>query len=412
MIAPKLHRARREALLRQLGSGLILVRGEAPSDVNANFFYLTGLAEPRGLLLLSAQGFRIGVGRMYPGPDYARGRIVHQLLVLPRSDALASRWGEDGLATSDKVGPQEIGVDAVLAREELDDLLVRNLPGTRTLHYVRGGAPSLSGRDDSDTRFVAKLRRRFFGLEINDATPFVHELRSVKDADEVRAIEASIAVIAEAMEQVFGLARPGLHEYELEAEINRVYRRHGGRHAFDPIVACGPHALQGHYKANTGQLEQGQLLLVDTGVSIAGYKGDVTRTLPVGGSFSPRQRLVYETVLQAQRQAIALCRPGARIGDIHARAFEVIDSAGFGKDFYHGTSHHLGLETHDAGDIHRPLVPGNVITVEPGIYIADEGLGIRIEDDVLVGPNGPRVLSDAIPRSVEAIEGRMASTSP
>jgi Xaa-Pro aminopeptidase len=152
------------------------------------------------------------------------------------------------------------------------------------------------------------------------------------------------------------------------------------------------------------------MLLVDTGVSIGGYKGDVTRTFPVGGSFSRRQRLVYETVLEAQREAIASSRPGALLGDIKAPAIDVNDRAGFGKDFYHGTSLHLGLETHDVGDPYRPLVEGNVITVEPGVYIAAEGLGIRIEDDVLVGADGPRILSDAIPRAVEAIEERMAGT--
>jgi Xaa-Pro aminopeptidase len=173
-------------------------------------------------------------------------------------------------------------------------------------------------------------------------------------------------------------------------------------------VACGINAVFPHYHANSARIEPGKLLLIDTGAALDGYRSDVTRTLPVDGRFSDRQRKVYETVLGAQRQAIEMCRPGALIADIHSKAYDVIAAAGFGEHFIHGTSHHLGLETHDAGDIHRPLVEGAVITVEPGIYLPDEEIGVRIEDDVLVTAAAPRILSEAIPTTAEEIEGRMA----
>ncbi len=394
--------------MSQHGDGLILVRGAAPDGPSANFFYLTGLAESRGALLLASQGVRIGIGARHPGADYVRGQMVRQILFLPASDPLAARWGEDGTATAEDWTAERAGVDAILETDELAPLLGRLLQEAPTLHYVRGVPPSLVGDEDPDAAFVARLRHRFFGVTVRDASPTVHELRRTKDDAEVRAIERSIEVTRKALDQVFGQLRAGMHEYEVEGEISRVYRGHGGGHAFDPIVACGVNAVFPHYKANAAQIEAGQLLLIDTGTLLNGYRSDVTRTLPVDGKFDERQREVYETVLRAQREAIELCRPGALLAEIHATAFHVIESAGFGRYFIHGTSHHLGLETHDAADMHRPLTAGSVITVEPGIYIPDEQIGVRIEDDVLVTADRPRVLSESIPVSVADIERRMA----
>ena len=242
----------------------------------------------------------------------------------------------------------------------------------------------------------------------SDATSTVHEMRRIKSSEEVQAIERSIAVVGEALEQVLSGVRPGQHEYEIEGKITAIYRAHGGRHAFDPIVASGANALKMHYTANSGTIGAGELLLVDTGVSIDGYKADITRTIPVDGRFTDEQRTVYETVLAAQQTTLEACEPGAMLADLHHTAFEAIDRAGYGTHFPHGTSHHLGLETHDVGDVHRPLAPGSVITVEPGIYIDRSALGVRIEDDVLITDSAHRVLSRAIPKSIEQIEQRMA----
>ncbi len=408
MLEQQSYRKRREALMSQHGEGLILIRGAARDGVNPNFAYLTGLNEPRAALLLAPQGARIDIGPRHPGPDYVRGRMARQILFLPVSDALAARWGEDASATVDRVGSEQVQVGAVLALDEMEAVLGRVLQAAPVLHYVRGGLPSLAGDDDDDAVFLSRVRARFFGVTVRDATPSVHEMRRAKDVGEVAAIERSIEVTREALDRVLGELRADMHEHEIEGEISRVYRNHGARHAFDPIVACGLNAVFPHYRANSARIEAGRLLLIDTGAELNGYRSDVTRTLPVDGKFDERQRKIYETVLRAQREAIALCRPGELIADIHAKAYQVIGDSGFGEYFIHGTSHHLGLETHDAGDIHRPLIEGAVITVEPGIYIPDESIGVRIEDDVLITPDGPRVLSDSIPTSVEEIERRMA----
>ncbi len=400
--------ARRKALMEQAGDGVILVRGDAGSDVNPNFLYLTGIAEPRAVLLLAPAGTRVHTGARFPGPNYVRGEMVRQILFLPAPDPFAARWGESGPVDAG-VAPDVAGVDAVFDTGMQHAVLDVALASTGRLHYVRGQRPSLAGDDDVDARFVERIRRRFFHLELADATSFLHEARRLKDEGEIARIERSVNVVAEALDRALGTVRAGARESAIEAEIAAVYRRHGGTHAFDPIVAGGDRALILHYTRNDSPVEAGQLLLIDTGVSIDGYKADITRTVPVDGRFTDRQREVYEAVLAALEASIEFCRPGALIADIHQRAHESLDAAGFASSFVHGIGHHLGLETHDVGDTHTELAPGAVITIEPGVYLADEGIGVRIEDDVLITESGCRVLSEGIPRSVAAVEQWMGA---
>ena len=399
---------RRGILMEQLQKGLIFVPGRGAAGANPNFFYLTGIAESRASLLLAPGSTRIETGRLYPGPDYVRGRMAQQVLFLPSTDPLAARWGEDSAATVESMTAEQAGVDAVLGTGEIDAVLGQAFQTASLLYHVRGFPPSLAGGDDADSEFVARVRRRFLDLQVRDGSPAVHEMRRLKDEPEIAALEKAAAVTAEALDHVLGLLRPGLNEYEVEAEISRVYRRNGGGHAFDPIVGAGANALSLHYKQNAGQIDDGQLVLIDTGAALDGYCSDVSRTYPAGGRFLDRQREVYETVLRAQEAAIAEARPGALLGDLHAIAYGVIDAAGLSEHFIHGLGHHIGLETHDVGDIYRPLQPGAVFTVEPGVYIPDEQIGVRIEDDVLITADGCRVLTEAIPKSVEEIERRMA----
>jgi Xaa-Pro aminopeptidase len=401
---------RRGILMEQLQKGLIFVPGRGPSGVNADFLYLTGIAEPRGALLLAPGGTRIETGRLHPGPDYVRGRLAQQLLFLPPADPLAARWGEDSAATLDDLTAADVGVDAVMASTQLNDVLGNALQRAGLLFYSRAWEPSLAGADDPDALLAARIQRRFLGLEIRDARPAVHEMRRLKDQTEIGCLERAVAVTAEGLDRVLRMARPGLNECEIEAELTRVYRGRGARHAFDPIVGAGPNALSLHYKENSGPIGEEQLLLVDTGAAVEHYCADITRTYPAGGRFTDRQREVYETVLRAQEAAISAAGPGVLMGDLHATTWAVIDEAGLSEHFVHGLGHHLGLETHDVGDVHRPLSPGAVITVEPGVYIPDEKIGVRIEDDLLITESGCRVLSEAIPKEVEEIERLMAGS--
>ncbi len=399
--------ARRARLLESFPDGLILVRGAAAEGVNPNFFYLTGLTEAAGVLAISAAGLRVFTGKDHPGPDYVSGRLVHQVLFLPPGDPVAARWGEDARATHEATHEDAVGVDAVLSTAELDTRLSGWLQASSRLHYVRA-APATVGQIDVDTSFVGSIRDRFLNLELHDATPAVAELRSVKEAAEIAAIERAVAVTATGFERVLSALRPGIMEHELDAELAAAYRAAGAGFAFGPIVGAGANALKLHYRDNDGPIRDGDLILVDSGAKLDGYCADVTRSYPANGRFTGRQRELYQAVLTAQQAAIEATRPGVTLGELHTAAWNEIDRAGHGESFIHGIGHHLGIETHDAGEIHQPLRDGAVITIEPGIYLPEEGIGIRIEDDVLVTGNGSRVLTEAIPKSIEAIEAGMA----
>ena len=253
------------------------------------------------------------------------------------------------------------------------------------------------------------------------------ELREVKTDEEMRFLQAAIDITASAHREAFRSIEPGLREYEIEAVIEYVFHRGGAEHAgFPSIVGSGENSVILHYESNRREMEDGDLVVMDIGAEYRGYSADVTRTVPVSGRFSDPQRLIYEGVLEAQEAAIAAARVGAGFQDLNAAASAVLadrlvelgiiaDPAELRSFFPHGVSHYLGLDVHDAGT-YGPLRPGNVITIEPGLYIpptegVDEqwwNIGVRIEDDILITEEGPVVLSGAAPKSIEAIEAMMA----
>ncbi len=381
---------RRLRLRESSDGGVIAVPGQGSGEsVSANFLYLTGLAEPRGTLLLIPGGGWVRQART-PGSDYLRGRKLESILFLPPSDPLKRRWGEDGVATLDSEDAGSLGVDALLPVSSFDDVLDSLLTRDSRLSIVRADAAA--------ALLATKIRGRMFGVTIRDDTASVTAMRMIKDADEIRAIERAAAVTAEAFAVAREVATAGMREYEVEAEMIRIYRRHGGVHAFDPIVAGGARAGILHYRRNDAVLRAGELLLVDSGCSLDGYAADVTRTWSPDGGMTARQQEVYDAVLRAEQAAIDACRPGRTLDEVHRTAHEVLTEAGFGDAFPHGTSHHLGLETHDASEILTPLAPGMVITVEPGVYLDAEGIGVRIEDDILVTEGAPRILTESIPK--------------
>jgi Xaa-Pro aminopeptidase len=398
--------SRRARLMESCAPALVVVRGAGPDGLNPNFFYLTGMTEPAGILVLSAAGLRVGTGAAAPGPDYYRGTMLHQVLFLPSGSPLDETWGTGPRVSYEHTHAEGVGVDAVLPRSEFETRLAGWLQETGRLAYVRPAAPTFAG-PDADAAFVDTIRSRFLGLAIEDATPVVGEMRARKDAFEIEAIRRAAEVTAAGFDRVCDVLRPGVLEHELEAELAAAYRRAGAGHAFDPIVGAGRNALKLHYRDNVARVADGDLVLVDSGARLDGYGADVTRTFPASGSFSPRQAALYGVVLAAWQAAVDAVRPGIRLGDLHSIAWQSIEAAGHGAAFIHGLTHHLGIETHDTGDKQAPLAAGAVITIEPGIYLADEGVGIRIEDDVLVTTDGCEVLTAAIPRTIEEIESRM-----
>jgi Xaa-Pro aminopeptidase len=249
------------------------------------------------------------------------------------------------------------------------------------------------------------------------AAPRINELRMIKSPAEIALIEKSTEATIAAHLAAWKRIKPGLYEYQIAATMTNAYFEYGcERSAYAPIVGSGPNSTVLHYSANHRRMDAGEVVVMDVGAECSDYATDVTRTVPANGKFTARQREIYEIVLGAQRAAIAAIKPGMRIRggektSLYQIAYDYINSHGkdqhgepLGKYFTHGLSHHVGLDVHDASDVNAPLKAGMVITIEPGIYIPEENIGVRIEDTLLVTESGSRNLSGALPHDVAEIE--------
>jgi Xaa-Pro aminopeptidase len=390
-------KGRREALAKALPDGVVVLFGRAETDADdlrsgffqePNFFYLTGWREPGAALLIE------------PGEK----GIAREILFLPKRDDRKELWTGRKADPGDADMPQRTGFDIVLPSERLEGELKASLE--RRTHVFTVGAAATSS-----LKALAPLRK------VESAQLAIARLRMRKSPAELEAIQRATDATVAAHQAAWKQAAPGLYEYQVAAGMVGVYAERGcERSAYAPIVGSGPNALVLHYSRNGRRMDMGDLLLMDVGAECAGYASDVTRTIPLGGKFTTRQREIYEIVLGAQKAAIDAIKPGVAIGknqpgSIYKIAFDYINTHGkdqkgepLGKYFIHGVSHHVGLEVHDAWDPDQPLEEGMVVTVEPGIYIPEEGIGIRVEDTVLVTREGARVMSAALPREAAEIE--------
>jgi len=269
-------------------------------------------------------------------------------------------------------------------------------------------APALyTQRVSPDLRILRMVADRVPGSVIEDRSEILASMRAAKSRGEVALIQRAVDITTSGFEVLMRTVRPDKTEFEVQEAIEHAYKSHGARSlAFQTIVGGGRNSTVLHYVANNQTLTDGDLVCVDSGAVFGGYAADVTRTVPVSGTFSKRQREIYELVLRAETAAIKAVRPGLTLAEIDDTARAVIDGAGYGDHFIHSIGHHLGLETHDVTP-DQPLKAGAVITIEPGIYLPEEALGVRIEDDVLVTPAGAKNLSAKIPRTVAAVEKAM-----
>jgi Xaa-Pro aminopeptidase len=351
-----------------------------------NFYYLTGWKEPGAVLVMT------------PTDD---------ILLLPSRNPQQERWTGKKSAPGDAGLAETTGFPTVLPVESLESKLAAWLAEASTL-YTLG----------SQREVLQKLAP---AREIADARQHIARLRAVKSEAEIAAIQKATDATMGAHRAAWSKIKPGLMEYEVAGVMSGSYFGGGcERHAYAPIVGSGPNAAVLHYSVNSRRMDAGELLLMDVGAECGMYASDITRTVPVNGKFTARQRELYDVVLGAQKAAIAAIKPGmtiSRQGDnsIHTIAFKYIDTHGkdlkgqpLGQYFIHGLSHHVGLDVHDANDPAVPLAPGMVITVEPGVYIPDEGIGIRIEDVVLVTETGAKLLSSSLPREADEIEKALA----
>ena len=389
---------------------------------DSDFYYLTGFNEPDAVAVVA------------PSRDE---RLT--LFVRPR-DRERETW--TGRRAGVEGARERFGADAAFPVEEFAEKLTELLDGAHTLYYRLGGDAEF------DRTIIGRLARmRAMGWRkvrppqtVTDPGVLLHEMRLVKTGDEIALMQRAADIASEAHREAMRAARPGAKEYEIEALIEYVFRRSGAAGpAYNSIVGSGANATVLHYVSNDAELRDGDLLLVDAGAEYAGFASDITRTFPVNGRFGAAQRRLYQLVLDCQEECIGMVAPGADMEEMHARSVEILTEGMVGlgllkgevaklveegeyKKFYmHRLSHYLGLDVHDAGAYHRdgeprPLEPGMVLTVEPGLYVAEDaedipdeyrGLGVRIEDDVLVTPEGRRVLTDKAPKQVEEIEELM-----
>lgn len=399
--------ARRAALLERIGNGVAVLRsadeksieGDYPQDSDFrqdnDFFYLTGLETADSWLVL--------IGST-TGPD----RVV---LFIPARDSMEERW------TGPKMGPgpeavAATGIEDVRPSRGARDFIREAVAVSKTLLLPRYRAPLDSivlkelGLTDSLGRAIT--RRSLSGP--------LGLLRQIKDADEIARLRRATDITAEALREAMKSARPGMWEYELEALIEYTFRRRGAeRVGFPTIVGTGINGTTLHYDKGRRQSEPGDLVVMDVGAEFGYYSADVTRTIPISGRFTPRQRALYDLVLGSQQAAIDSVRPGITIMQLQqiaakymqAHSGDLCAPGPCNRYFIHGLSHWLGMDVHDVGDYNAKLAPGMVLTVEPGIYIPSEKLGIRIEDDILVTATGSENLSGGAPRKAEEIERLM-----
>lgn len=413
---------RRARLVRETGGdGVIVLFGYREGDMsisttpfrqNENFYYLTGWNEPDGMMLL--------VPKVSQGPGQAAA-IDKEIFFIPAHDYRQEKWTGPKLGPEDAEAVARTGFPTVkntaLFPAELQEAL-KQFPKI----YTELTPQPESGEDEMVRETVSKLKKLAPFATFVDFRQTVTRLRMVKTPGEIalirKATEASIEAHLAAMKAM----RPGLGEWEIGALMKYEYERRGCEWpAYPPIVGSGFFSTVLHYDQNWNLLKDGDVVVMDVAGAYGGYATDITRTLPVNGKFTPRQREVYEIVLGAQNAALAAAKPGVTLGrtgapGLHQIAFDYINTHGkdlkgqpLGQYFIHGLSHSVGLNVHDPFDYSQPLQPGMVITVEPGVYIPEEKIGVRIEDMVLITQDGAELLSRRLPRAVAEVERAMAA---
>jgi len=395
-VPPEVYRARRDKLAKLLGGGIAVLyaRGEEDRDgylQDAAFYYLTGISEEGAVLVLSPEE-----------------RVYKEWLFLEPRDQDEERWTGERADIGDSLR-KITGFERILRTTALEGRVVTLTRNAKTLQVINQ-AGSLSGPTPKEIELYNKLQSRIPGLDKKDRSDLLPAMRSVKEPREIEFMDKAVAATVNAHRAAARAIRPGAQENWVEALIGLEFKRGGSvRPAFSSIVGSGIHSTVLHYPKHDQPIEAGSLVVVDIGADYGHYAADVTRTYPADGHFTPEQRRVYEIVLRAQQECIDMIKPGVYYEDLHRHAEKVIREAGYGDYFIHGLGHFVGLDVHDAGLYSKPLQAGMVITTEPGIYIPQRSLGVRIEDMVLVTATGHRLMTQALARNPDEIEAMMRS---
>lgn len=383
---------------------------------NSDLFYLTGVDQEETILLLF--------------PDHPEKKF-REVLFLRETSELIATWEGDKL-TRDEARALS-GIETILWTTDFHRVLNTALTmGGAEFIYLNTNEHYRAevAVETRDSRFIQWCKEKYPLHKYERVAPILSKLRAVKSKEEIEQMQVACDITNNAFRRVLKFVKPGVKEYEIEAEFIHEFLRNGSRgFAYEPIIASGANSCVLHYVENNKVCKAGDVLLLDVGAEYGNYNADMTRTIPVNGTFTKRQRDVYNAVLRIKRAAIKLLKPGALYYDYHKEVqkiteaelikLKLIDKTDvknqnpakplFMKYFMHGTGHHLGLDVHDTGNMYSKIQTGMVWTVEPGIYIKEEGLGVRLENNVVIEKNGVRDLMKNIPVEAEEIEDLMNS---
>ena len=428
---PEEYQMRREAVRAKMEVGSVLIlRSPAPADEpfkqDDTLYYLTGVEEPNTALILRGPqpAPQLPEGMTLP-PGVRLGPPPETLFVMPPA-------GPSPAPGAPAPAPERRGFGQVRSYQDLqatlDAILMGAGPGgpgsaagTPTappviyLDYAR--SRRLSDPLTADEQWLKSARDRGLSFTIRSVATLVREFRRVKSAAEIENVRMAMTITSAAQREAMRAAAPGMYEYQLQSIIEHVFSVNGARRvAFSTIVGSGPNGIILHWSENTRQAKPGDMVVMDVGAEYARYAADITRTIPISGTFTPRQKAIYETVLRANEAAIEMIAPGVNMRDINAKVNEILGQGlitlGLIKDvkelrkyYTHGLSHGVGLAVHDVNS--TVLEPGVILTIEPGLYVPEEHTGVRIEDTVLVTATGREVLSASVPKKAAEVEALM-----
>ncbi len=415
-----MYKLRREHYLEQVKDQSLsfIFSGRAPQksndqnyhfSVNRNFYYLTGVKQQNVCLLL-AKGQ--GQGQSY--------------LFIESIDPVKALWDGAGLTKEEASELTEIPLENIKNIKDLysflNDLLSTNrraLYGLLDTIYLDLERQSELSLPTDAHRFSTHVQKTYPFIQIQTNQLILAELRTVKDDYEIEQVKKAAAITKEGIEQIMKNMKPDTYEYEIEAEYNYVLNKNRTIPSFDTIMAAGKNATVLHYINNDGKIPNDSLVLFDLGVDYDYYCSDVTRTVPANGKFNDRQKAIYEVVLEANKKTIEWVKPGVTMKEFNDYGKQILINGAkklglikedheISKYYYHSLGHYLGLDVHDVGNYAKPIPEGALLTVEPGLYIAEESIGIRIEDDIVVSAKGNVNLTEAIIKEVKDIEAFMA----
>ncbi len=424
-LSSKLFKQNRKRFIQHLAPGAIAVfhandlmprSGDAYHKFrqNADLYYLSGLDQEEVVIALF--------------PDCVNPKWREVVFTKRTNEKIAIWEGEK--YTKEEVRKVS-GIQSVYWLEDMDRVLTEMLILSKVI-YLNGNENTRFRSDvpSKDIRFLEDIKRTFPFHRIERSQPIMKQLRMIKSDIEIGAIQRAVDLTEKALRRVMKFTKPGVMEYEIEAEMTHEFIRNGATgHAYETIIASGANACVLHYVENNRPCKAGDLLLMDFGAEYANYAADMTRTIPINGKFTKRQKKVYKAVLNVMRASTQMLRPGTTVDKYHKEVGKIMeseliriglldktdvknqskDNPLYKKYFMHGTSHHLGLDVHDIGNFFAEIQPGMVFTCEPGIYIREEGIGIRLEDDIVVTDGDPINMMKNIPVEPKDIEDCMHS---